>query len=74
MSSTGRKFSSYPGGLDPSNANDGSNKVYTVGELTSLTGETAYPSLEMNSPPGGAINYTTNPPSLSNFHTCLKLL
>lgn len=49
---------------------NGSNKVFTVGELTSLTNETAYPTLEMNHPPGGAINYTTNPPSklLTSLH------
>lgn len=83
VSSTGRKFSNFPGGrlcvlglptsqhslttaltgLDPTNVYNGSNNVFTVGELTSLTEETAYPSLEMNHPPGGAINYTTNPPS-----------
>lgn len=58
-------FSNYPGGLDPSNTKNGTNNIYTVGELTSLTKEKPYPSVEMNSPPGGAINYTTNPPSLS---------
>lgn len=48
-------FSNYPVGLD---AND---TKYQVAELTGNTTETPYPSAEMNSPPGGAINYTTNP-------------
>ncbi|KAJ9148303.1 major royal jelly protein [Pleurostoma richardsiae] len=67
VSSTGRMFSNYPGGLDPKNAYDGTNGVFTVGELTSVTNETAYPSLEMNHPPGGAINYTTVPPTGANY-------
>ncbi|KAK6088113.1 major royal jelly protein [Seiridium cupressi] len=67
VSSTGRKFSNFPGGLDPTNTYNGSNDVFTVGELTSLTNETAYPSLEMNHPPGGAINYTTNPPTGASY-------
>lgn len=51
-------------GLDPKDVNRGGNStVYTVAELDSLTTETPYPSAEMNSPPGGAINYTTTPPS-----------
>ncbi|KAI8629150.1 major royal jelly protein-domain-containing protein [Xylariaceae sp. FL1651] len=36
-----------------------------------MTNETAYPSLEMNHPPGGAINYTTNPPTAVNFQNYL---
>ncbi|KAI0023458.1 major royal jelly protein-domain-containing protein [Xylariomycetidae sp. FL0641] len=71
VSSTGRMFSNYPGGLDPTNVYNGSNNVYTVGELTSLTGEKAYPSLEMNHPPGGAINYTTSPPTGANYQDYL---
>ncbi|KAH8199709.1 hypothetical protein TruAng_006117 [Truncatella angustata] len=63
VSSTGRKFSNYPGGLDLTNVCNGSNNVFTVGGLTSVTTETAYPSLKINQPPGGAINYTTSPPS-----------
>ncbi|KAI0844051.1 MRJP-domain-containing protein [Daldinia vernicosa] len=62
VSSTGRMFSNYPGGLDPSNVYNGRNEVFAVGELTTLTSEVAYPSLEMNRPPGGAINYSTIPP------------
>ncbi|KAI4594238.1 hypothetical protein KJ359_008513 [Pestalotiopsis sp. 9143b] len=71
VSSTGRKFSNFPGGLDPTNVYNGSNDVFTVGELTSLTEETAYPSLEMNHPPGGAINYTTSPPTAANYQDYL---
>lgn len=43
-----------------------------MGEHTSLTTEVAYPSLEMNHPPGGAINYTTTPPSEYNDDASLK--
>ncbi|KAJ9161319.1 Major royal jelly protein [Coniochaeta hoffmannii] len=67
VSKTGRIYANFPGGLDPSNAYNGSNSVFTVGELTSLKEEQPYPSREMNSPPGGAINYTTTPPSGANY-------
>ena len=59
VSSTGRMFSNYPSGLDANNTK------YAVAELTSNSTETPYPSAEMNSPPGGAINYTTIPASQS---------
>lgn len=39
-------------GLDPLNVNNGSNNIYTVGELTGMTTEVPYPSKEINSPPG----------------------
>lgn len=39
-------------GLDPLNVFNGSNNIYTVGELTGLTTEVPYPSREINSPPG----------------------
>ncbi|KAI0977273.1 major royal jelly protein-domain-containing protein [Xylaria arbuscula] len=71
VSSTGRKFSNFPGGLDAANVYNGSNNVFTVGELTSLTTEVAYPSLEINHPPGGAINYTTTPPTSVNYQDYL---
>lgn len=67
MSKSGRIFSNFPGGLDPANVYNGSNNFFTVGELTSLKEEKAYPSQEMNSPPGGAINYTTTPPSTALY-------
>lgn len=43
---------SLESGLDPANVYNGSNSVYTVGELTGLTTEAPYPSREINSPPG----------------------
>ncbi|KAI1385465.1 major royal jelly protein-domain-containing protein [Hypoxylon trugodes] len=58
-------------GLDPTNTYNGSNSVFTVGELTSLTDEKAYPSLEINQPPGGAINYSTSPPTGANYQDYL---
>ncbi|KAL8709975.1 MAG: hypothetical protein Q9220_005426 [cf. Caloplaca sp. 1 TL-2023] len=61
VSSTGRKFSNYARSLDPNNT------LYTVAELDSNTTERAYPSLAINSAPGGAINYTTDPPSGANY-------
>ncbi|KAI0122074.1 major royal jelly protein-domain-containing protein [Daldinia grandis] len=64
-------FSSYPGGLDPSNAYNGHNEVFAVGELISLISEVAYPSLEMNHPPGGAINFSTTPPTSVNYQQYL---
>ncbi|EMC96044.1 hypothetical protein BAUCODRAFT_514583 [Baudoinia panamericana UAMH 10762] len=67
VSSTGRLFSNYPGGLDPNNTNNGSNGRYTIAELTGNTTESAYPSVAINSPPGGAINYTTYPPSGAGY-------
>lgn len=67
VSRTGRIFSNFPGGLDPANVYNGTNTIFTVGELTSIKQEVAYPSQEMNSPPGGAINYTTTPPTGTNY-------
>ncbi|KAI4242143.1 MAG: hypothetical protein L6R40_004186 [Gallowayella cf. fulva] len=61
VSSTGRKFSTYARSLDPNNI------AYTVAELVSNNTERAYPSAEINTPPGGAINYTTTPPSGANY-------
>lgn len=71
VSSSGRIFSNFPGGLDKENVYNGSNNVFQVGEHTSLTTEVAYPSLEMNHPPGGAINYTTTPPTSANYQEYL---
>jgi len=67
VSKTGRKFANYPSGLDPNNTNTGSNGKYAVAEITSNGTEVAYPSVEINNPPGGAINYTTNPPTGANY-------
>lgn len=68
MSSTGRKFSNYPAGLDGNNT-DLSNGIskYQVAELVSGDAERPYPSLEMNSPPGGAINKSSYPPTSVNY-------
>lgn len=71
VSSTGRKFSNYPGGLDPNNTNDGTNGKYTVAELFDDSTEKPYPSAEMNNPPGGAINSSTNPPTGANYQDYL---
>ncbi|KAF2772522.1 major royal jelly protein [Teratosphaeria nubilosa] len=67
VSSTGRLFSNYPGGLDANDTNNGSNGRYTIAELTTNTTETPFPNAEINNPPGGAINYTTNPPTGANY-------
>lgn len=65
MSSTGRKFSNYARSLDPNNI------AYTVAELTSNNTETPYPSAQINSPPGGAINYSTTPATGANYENYL---
>jgi len=67
VSKTGRKFANYPSGLDPNNTSTGSNDKYAVAEIHPNGTEVAYPSVDMNNPPGGAINYTTNPPSGANY-------
>ena len=61
VSESGRLFSNYPSGLDANNTR------YQVAELTTNNTETPYPNAEINSPPGGAINYTTYPPSGANY-------
>lgn len=71
VSSTGRKFANYPGGLDANNTNNGSNGKYTVAELVGNSTERAYPSVEINNPPGGAINSSTSPPSGANYQDYL---
>ena len=71
VSSTGRKFANYPGGLDANNTNNGNNGKYTVAELTGNMTETPYPSMMMNNPPGGAINYTTTPATGANYQNYL---
>lgn len=67
VSREGRKFSNYPGGLDPNNTYNGQNNRYTIAELFDDDTERPYPSAEINSPPGGAINYTTSPPSGAGY-------
>ncbi|KAF1959568.1 MRJP-domain-containing protein [Byssothecium circinans] len=66
VSRTNRKFSNYPPGLDANNTNNGQNSKYTVAELLSNGTERPYPSVEINSPPGGAVNYSTYPPTGAN--------
>lgn len=60
VTSNGRMFSNYPSGLDLNNS------AYQVAELTSFASETAYPSVELNNPPAGRINYSTTPATSSN--------
>lgn len=67
VSSTGRKFANYPAGLDGNNTNNGSNGKYQVAELFGNSTERPYPSADFNNPPGGAINFTTTPPSGANY-------
>jgi sugar lactone lactonase YvrE len=64
-------FSNYPAGLDSNNTNTGTNSKYAVAELLSGNTETPYPNAEINNPPGGAINYTTTPPSSANYQNYL---
>ena len=71
VSKTGRMFSNYPGGLDANDTNNGQNGRYTIAELFSNNTERPYPSAKMNSPPGGAINYTTYPPTGANYENYL---
>ncbi|KAL9127795.1 MAG: hypothetical protein Q9217_003401 [Psora testacea] len=61
VSSTGRKFSNYARSLDPTNL------AYTVAELHGNNTETPYPSAQINSPPGGAINYSVSPAVGANY-------
>lgn len=67
VSSTGRKFSNYPGGLDANDTYLGTTPKYTIAELLPNNTERAFPSAEINMPPGGAINYTTYPPTGANY-------
>lgn len=67
VSSTGRIFANFPAGLDAGNTNNGTPSIYQVAELTGLTAEVAYPSVEMNTPPGGAVNYSTSPATGASY-------
>lgn len=71
ISKSGRKFSNYPAGLDSNNTNTGSNNKYSVAELTGNSTETPYPNVEINSPPGGAVNYSMIPPIGANYQNYL---
>ena len=65
VSSTGRKFSNYARSLDPNNI------AYTVAELKPNNTEIPYPSAEINSPPGGAINHSTTRATGANYENYL---
>lgn len=57
-------FSNFPLGLDPTNTR------YQVAELNSNNTESPYPSRDINTPPGGAIDYSVYPPTskgLANY-------
>ncbi|QIW98904.1 hypothetical protein AMS68_004422 [Peltaster fructicola] len=71
VSSTGRRFSNYPGGLDGNDTYRGTGNKYTIAELFPNNTERAYPSENINHPPGGAINYTTYPPTGANYQNYL---
>ncbi|KAL6805097.1 major royal jelly domain-containing protein [Trichoderma sp. SZMC 28012] len=58
VSSSGRIFVNYPP-VFPNSIN------FTVGEIVNGR-EVPYPNLEINTPPGGRLNYSTNPPTSSN--------
>lgn len=71
VAKSGRRFSNYPAGLDANNTNNGHNQKYQVAELLGNGTETPYPNLDINSPPGGAINYSTTRPTGANHQTHL---
>jgi len=50
VSKEGRRFSNYPGALDPNNTYRGTEPRYTIAELFPNNTERAFPSAEMNSP------------------------
>jgi hypothetical protein len=50
VSKNGRRFSNYPGGLDPNNTYRGTEPKYTIAELLPNNTERAFPSVEMNMP------------------------
>lgn len=65
VAADGRMFSNYPPALDPG------DQQYTVAELKGNSTEVPYPNAEINSPPGGRINYTTTPPTGANYQNYL---
>lgn len=68
VSREGRLFSNYPSGLDPNNTNTPRTpNKFQVAELMSDGSEVPYPSVEMNSPPGGALNKSTTPPTSASY-------
>ncbi|KAM3509521.1 hypothetical protein MY11210_006292 [Beauveria gryllotalpidicola] len=72
VSREGRLFSTYPACLDANNTNTPQTpNKYQVAELMPNGSEIAYPSVEMNSPPGGALNMSTNPPTSASYENYL---
>ncbi|KAM3563402.1 hypothetical protein MY1884_001315 [Beauveria asiatica] len=68
VSRESRLFSTYPACLDGNNTNTPQTpNKYQVAELMPDGSEVPYPSVEMNSPPGGALNMSTNPPTSANY-------
>lgn len=65
VAADGIMFSNYPPGQDLNNS------AYTIAELNSNNTETPYPNAEINSPPGGSINYTTVLPIGAHYQDCL---
>ncbi|KAM3459615.1 hypothetical protein NHJ6243_006731 [Beauveria neobassiana] len=72
VSRESRLFSTYPACLDGNNTNTPQTpNKYQVAELMPDGSEVPYPSVEMNSPPGGALNMSTNPPTSANYDNYL---
>ena len=68
VSREGRLFSNYPAGLDPNNTNTASTpNKYQIAELLPDGSEVPYPSVEYNTPPGGALNTSASPPVSANY-------
>lgn len=65
VSSSGRKFSCFPAGLDMANTFDGLNGALQVQELTGMDTETAYPNATYNHAPGGSVDYKKVMPPFS---------
>ena len=58
VSSSGRKFSCFPAGLDMMNTFNGINGALQVQELTGMDTEIAYPNATYNHAPGGSVDHT----------------
>ncbi|KAL9054541.1 MAG: hypothetical protein Q9162_004097 [Coniocarpon cinnabarinum] len=63
VSNSGRMFSCFPAGLDPTNTFQGIGETFQVAELTGQSSETPYPNLTYNQSPLGAVNRLTVPPT-----------
>ncbi|KID59483.1 major royal jelly protein, partial [Metarhizium hybridum] len=68
VSRESRLFSTYPACLDANNTNTIQTPYkFQVAELMPDGSEVPYPSVEINTPPGGALNMSTNPPTSANY-------